>query len=273
MMEVSLCEDDSLYIPPGFTVSYENPGDGTSLTMQIQVYSSVTVADMIEMILPVALATAKDLRDPKQLMHALPNGFLTYLGVARSENDGSDARRGEIAETLRTCCLSLVDRIVDHVDGAADQLAKRFLLERLPIPLSAREEELSVATYSPDDLRPFSQLRMLRPDIARAVVEDGKVVLYHCMDNSRQRWGNHPLDLTSGIGASRISKEMFGSPMSNVEFELDDGPAIEALLDAYPDPVQICDLPHVSEDVDDKVDIARAVFREGLLLVFDPLSG
>jgi len=61
--------------------------------------------------------------------------------------------------------------------------------------------------------------------------------------------------------------------MSNVEFELDDGPAIEALLDAYPDPVQICDLPHVSEDVEDKVDIARAVFREGLLLVFDPLSG
>jgi hypothetical protein len=26
---------------------------------------------------------------------------------------------------------------------------------------------------------------MLRPGIARAVVEDGMIVVYHCMDNSR----------------------------------------------------------------------------------------
>ena len=58
----------------------------------------------------------------------------------------------------------------------------------------------------------YTNLRMLRPGIARAIVEDNQVVVYHCMDNSR---------------------EIFGTPLQPLEFELDDGPAIEALLGAY----------------------------------------
>jgi hypothetical protein len=34
-------------------------------------------------------------------------------------------------------------------------------------------------------IHPYTKLRMVRPGIARAVVEDGMVVVYHCMDNSR----------------------------------------------------------------------------------------
>lgn len=43
-------------------------------------------------------------------------------------------------------------------------------------------------------------------------------------------------------------------PNSPLQFELDDAPAIEALLSAYPEPVKVADLPHPpTEDLDDKV--------------------
>lgn len=37
--------------------------------------------------------------------------------------------------------------------------------------------------------------------------------------------------------------------MEPLEFELDDGPAIEALLLAFPEPIAVADLPHPSEEM------------------------
>ena len=56
---------------------------------------------------------------------------------------------------------------------------------------------------------------------------------------------------------------------SPLEFELDDGPALEQLLGAFPAPVCVSELPHSSEELEDKVAVAQALFREGLLLVAD----
>lgn len=57
--------------------------------------------------------------------------------------------------------------------------------------------------------------------------------------------------------------------LSPIEFELDDGPAIEEILNSYPHGVTVSDLPHSSEELDDKVEIARSLFREGFLMVVD----
>ena len=57
-----------------------------------------------------------------------------------------------------------------------------------------------------------------------------------------------------------------------MEFELDDGPAIEQLLDAYPAPVTVQDLPHSSEELEDKISVAQALYKEGLLIVEDEVS-
>jgi hypothetical protein len=65
---------------------------------------------------------------------------------------------------------------------------------------------------------------------------------------------------------------MFGNAINPLEFELDDGPAIEALLSAYPEPVTVSDLEHSSEELDDKVSIAQALYKEGILLIADPAS-
>ncbi len=67
----------------------------------------------------------------------------------------------------------------------------------------------------------------------------------------------------------RDSSETILTP---VEFELDDGPAIEELLNSYPDGVVVSELSHTSEELEDKLDIARALFKEGFLMVVDEAS-
>ncbi len=62
---------------------------------------------------------------------------------------------------------------------------KQFIAGRLPVPLSPHEEACTAAGAPLATIFPYTQLRMLRPGLATAVVEDGKLVVYHCMDNSR----------------------------------------------------------------------------------------
>ena len=79
------------------------------------------------------------------------------------------------------------------------------------------------------------------------VLEDGEAVVYHTMENARSH---------------------HGAAMANVGFPLDDAPAIERLLLAYPDYVEVRDLPHPpTDDLELKVQIATALFREGFLVI------
>lgn len=85
------------------------------------------------------------------------------------------------------------------------------------------------------------------------VLEDGEAVVYHTMENARSH---------------------HGAAMANVGFPLDDAPAIERLLLAYPDYVEVRDLPHPpTDDLDLKVQIATALFREGFLVIVDDDEG
>ena len=68
------------------------------------------------------------------------------------------------------------------------------------------------------------------------------------------------------------SREAYSSVNSPLEFELDDGPAIEELLAAYPEGVVVDELSHSSEETEDKVSIATALFKEGFLVVEDDVT-
>lgn len=58
-------------------------------------------------------------------------------------------------------------------------------MERLPVPLSKEEELLSSHSSPNAIIHSYTQLRVVRPGVAITVVEDGKCVVYHCVDNSR----------------------------------------------------------------------------------------
>ena len=93
-----------------------------------------------------------------------------------------------------------------------------------------------------------SKIRLVREGIARLIVEDDKIVLYHCVDNSR------------------TFREV---PLSPMEFEVDDAPALETILKTVsPEWITVGELPHQpKDDPDDKIGIAKALFEEGILAV------
>lgn len=132
------------------------------------------------------------------------------------------------------------------LDAACDQIGKRFLSDRLPPALTAAETENTSEGQSGAKIWPNTLVRLVRPGIARMALEDGKAVLYHCVDNSRVYQGN---------------------PLSPMEFELDDAPALETLLSTVePYWIQVQDLSH--DDIEDKMEIAQSLFDEGILSIF-----
>ena len=64
-------------------------------------------------------------------------------------------------------------------------------------------------------------------------------------------------------------RDSYISSVSPLEFDLDDGPAIEELLGAYPSPVTVSELSHSSEELDDKLGIAQSLYKEGFLFIMD----
>lgn len=259
--DYTLHPGDSLYIPRGWFFQHSacssikaDTDGGHSLHLFVHVRRTTSRADLLEMVIPVALANYAN--QNIDCRRSVPRSLFSFCGVANSENDEQDPRRSALTDGLRLHLSGVVQVALDLVDAAVDQLAKQFICERLPVPLSRSEERVcGGASGSAGDashcIGVYSRLRMLRPGSARAVVEDGMVVVYHCMDNSR---------------------ETFGTQVKPLEFDLDDGPAIDLLLQAHPDPVLVSDLPHPSEDDEDKLGVARALFAEGFLAVVDAVS-
>lgn len=132
------------------------------------------------------------------------------------------------------------------VDAACDQLAKRFLSDRQPVALTPAEHVQTSRHDEDQQLLPNTLCRLVRPGVARLVLEDdNKAVVYHCADNAR---------------------EYRGAPLSPLEFEMDDGPAIEQLLTTTePHWIFVNDLYH--DTIEDKVAIAQALYDEGILAI------
>jgi len=256
-IDCKLSPGDTLYIPKGWLYYEENGGDvgQHAMFMKICFCESSNVSELLQLIVPQAMAVAVD--NNIDLRRSLPRQYYKYIGVSASESNDEVVpssvvrKREEIKRYISRMMKMISDEVDELIDPAADQLRKQFIMQRLPIPLSSFEESRSASTVPRATIYPFTQLRIMQPGIAIAVIEDGKVVLYHCMDNSRQ---------------------VYGAPLKPLEFELDDGPAIEALLTAYPHSITVSDLDHPSEEIDDKIGIAEALYKEGILLISDEAS-
>ena len=137
---------------------------------------------------------------------------------------------------------------IDMIDASCDQMAKRFISERQPPALTPSEAALTSrgdAVADEKSILPNTKCRLVRPGVARLVLEDNKAVVYHCADNSR---------------------EYLGNPINPLEFEMDDGPALEQLLTTIePNWMHVNDLFH--DSIEDKISITQALYDEGILCV------
>ncbi len=245
---------DTLYIPRGWgyaTVSNASEAGDHSLHLRIHTNRGNSIVDLLQMIVPAAIdAVAEESVQARQGLHRT---YQSFLGIANSETEDPYrlAHRGRFMQNASQLMSTIAKATLGLIDVGSDQMAKKFIAERLPVPLSDAEETASAAGNRDARIFIYTRLRMLRPGIARLMIEGDMCVLYHCMDNSR---------------------EQFGAPLQPLEFELDDGPAIEALLLAYPEAISVADLPHPSEEDDDKIGVAQALFKEGFLIIDDDAS-
>jgi lysine-specific demethylase/histidyl-hydroxylase NO66 len=138
------------------------------------------------------------------------------------------------------------------LDAACDEIAKRFMSDRQPPALTQRE--LAATNNGVDDVKdrkeilPNTLCRLARPGIARLILEDEQAVVYHCVDNAR---------------------EFHGTALSPIEFDMDDGPALEQLLTTVePHWIFVNDLFH--DTIEDKVAIASSLYDEGILAIRNP---
>ena len=159
-------------------------------------------------------------------------------------------KQNAFKEEARKRIMRVCKQAMSMLDDACDQIGVRFLSDRLPPALLKPEalltKESSTTLLQHDATKkiwPNTLCRLVRPNIARLVIEDAKAVIYHCLDNSL------------------IFHE---NPLCPMEFEIDDAPALEQLLTTVePHWIMVKDLIH--GDVEDKMEIAQALYDEGLL--------
>ena len=283
VLDVVLGPGDLLYLPRGWIhQACTTDRKGHSLHLTVSTMQQWSWVDYLELLMPEALEAAAASNTSTSLREGLPLRFLDYMGAIHDEanmdelpdglkqlmddnskkvervDSGEDSERShrlrkiqamreEFREAARKRIMRVSKEALSMLDAACDQMGKRFISDRLPPAFTATEmaSTSESRTENGGKIFPNTLCRLARPGIARLALEEGKAVLYHCVDNSRVYQGN---------------------PLSPMEFEMDDAPALELLLTTVePRWIQVQDLIH--DDIEEKMEITQALYDEGILSI------
>jgi len=271
VLDVVLKKGDLLYMPRGWIhQACTLPSNEHSLHLTISAMQQWAWVDYLELLLPEALQAAASSETSTSLREGLPRNFLEYMGAVHDQPDDPEGledlsksqegkgssdeiqsekeqKRNLFLEEAKKRIMRVTKEAFSMVDAACDQVGKRFLSDRLPPAFFPAELNLTGENKAETGrvIFPNTMCRIVRPGISRLALEDGKAVLYHCVDNSLA---------------------FHETPLSPLEFEMDDAPAIEALLTtAEPHWIMVKDLIH--DDIEDKVEIVKALYDEGILAI------
>ncbi|XP_062911595.1 ribosomal oxygenase 1 isoform X1 [Mobula hypostoma] len=254
IMETLLEAGDMLYFPRGFIHQASCTPDTHSLHITVSTYQKNSWGDVLRKMFPAALDLA--IEDDVEFREGLPLDYLDYMGVQNSER-GDDPRR----EAFNKKIYNLMRKLLKYapIDAAVDQKAKDFIHDCLPPVLT--KEELACTVYSSPvrwrngrphngimQLRGSTRIRVVRSNIARLCGENGSILLYYSIENSRE-----------------YHKEE--NKCIEIDPELADG--VELLLCSYPQFIKIDSLP--AGNLDDKISLAVALYEKGLLMTEYPL--
>lgn len=133
--EVTLEAGSLLYFPRGIVHEACTDSDSHSLHLTVSVYQHTSYADLLEKLLPSAIksAVSKDI----DFRRGLPLQYLKYAGEANRDVNS------DIKSVFKKTVEKLVKKLVDYVDvdGAVDQLGRKFMRDALP-PVFSTEEKL-----------------------------------------------------------------------------------------------------------------------------------
>eukprot|EP00977_Amphora_coffeiformis_P023726 scaffold14064_cov177-Amphora_coffeaeformis.AAC.3 len=272
VMDIVLSPGDLLYMPRGWIHQActleggisRSKDDGHSLHLTVSAMQQWAWVDLLEVLLPEALTAAANSEASTALREGLPRNFLDYMGAIHDDSKESEVLKmvrkddssdtGEAVEVkaaqeafraeAKNRIMRVAKEAMEMLDAACDQMGKQFITSCQPPALTPTEKRTtSLAQTKAVKILPDMMVRLLRPGIARLVLEDGMAVVYHCMDNSR------------------IYHE---KPVSPMEFETDDAPAIEQLLKTL-EPRWICVTDLYHDTIEDKIGVVQALYDEGIL--------
>jgi lysine-specific demethylase/histidyl-hydroxylase NO66 len=265
--DVVLCPGDVLYMPRGTIHQAESLPEHHSLHVTLSTGHANCWADLLELALPTALATAAE--EMQALRESIPRRFLECVGVMHVPEEGGSvagdgsARTAEMAaqrEAFIQHAQQLLRRVLEHapLDAAADQLGARFMRTRLPPHAAA------ASGAAAPRLTKSSRVRLAFAGAARLVIEEGDACVYHPFGNDRV---GHMEGYAHACCAAGGCEEEHAEPEdpARLAFPLELAPALEALLRAHPEPVELRTLPLAR--VADGVALATQLLNAGVLVV------
>ncbi|KAG5885569.1 hypothetical protein JTB14_003767 [Gonioctena quinquepunctata] len=251
-MEVTLNAGDLLYFPRGTIHEGRTDEEAHSLHITVSVYQRNSYADLLEHILPVALkkAAAEDL----EFRRGLPLHYLKHIGHVNTKTKSREKKA--IKTNVRKLMRSLADYV--DVDGAADQLGRKFMYDSMP-PVLSKQEVNYTSKYDGDYMKDGkicnrveigmdTEVRLVRYHCLRLVVEEDVPKIYYNTENAKVYHGEEEQFLTVDHGLI---------------------PCIEKLQKSYPRFIRVENLP--VEDSLAKAQLVSDFWERGLLVTNGPL--
>ncbi|KAL3266727.1 hypothetical protein HHI36_010888 [Cryptolaemus montrouzieri] len=244
-LEVSLEAGSLLYFPRGVIHEGRTDAESHSLHLTVSLYQNNAYVDLLEKVLPDALAKAA--KQDINFRKGLPLHFL---------------RKDDAKQIVRNQVSALIEKLKDYldVDVGIAQLGRRLVYDSMPPVLSA--EEIACSSKQDGDLLDdgvvfnkvefdlSTKVRLTRYHCIQIVNdEEMKPKLYYSTENSNIYHGEEEqwLDLDPCM----IS-------------------AIESLQSSYPAYISIDSLP--IEDVEIKVQFVYDLWEKGIVITKEPLG-
>merc|ERR1712112_21547 len=254
-MEMDLEPGDLLYLPRGTIHQGNCLEENHSLHITISMYQLNSWTDLLEKLLPGALAVAS--QENIEFRQGLPRDFLLNMGVV---NEGKDtAGRKQFVDKAKTLMKKLIDYA--PIDAACDQLGKKLMHDVLPPALELSEKARTVAgdgerwhsikktVVNRVEIDPDTAIRLVRSTAVRLVQEDDTVMLYYSTDNTREY---HEVDSQC------------------MEIGPDLAPALEHLITNYPEWSKVEQLP--LDDLEERMKVAGDLWEKGIVITSEPLE-
>lgn len=254
ILDTVLEAGDLLYFPRG-TIHQGNATDEHSLHITVSCYQLNTWGDLLQKLLPAAVELAME--ENVALRTGLPRNYLNYMGIVHSEKEVPE--RKAFIEKVQTLVTSMLETL--PLDSACDQMGKQLMHDSMPPVLTEGEKMCSVhgagerwdAGYKRvvgvSELQPDTVIKILRRGVLRLLTEEDKVRIYYNVENAR---------------VYRSAEPNF------IEIPAEWAPAVEYLINAYPDYTSIESLP--LENLADQISVASTLYEKGLLITGEPLE-
>lgn len=256
ILDVVLEAGDLLYLPRGTIHQGNCLEDAHSLHLTVSCQQLNTYGDLMEKLLPAALKIAME--EDIEFRRGLPVDYLQTLGISHSHQDTKP--REEFMNRIKHLMGKLFN--FAPVDGAADQMGKKLMHSILPPYLTSQEEARSVQgggerwhatkarVVNRVEIDPDTQIRLIRANCLRLVVDDDNIIrIYYCVENTREYQEIEPQYL---------------------EVDMATAPAIEALINQYPEFMKVENLP--IDELDLKMKVVQDLWEKKLLVTKAPLE-